>query len=77
MLIPPDKGTGSERVGSLPKVTQQSWDSNQTLKRSPMPLASCCVASSPSWTKSQLKAGIRDLGQNEGRPRSTKSPPRM
>lgn len=41
MLIPPDKETGSERVGSLPTVTQQSWDSNQTLKLSPMRLASC------------------------------------
>lgn len=77
LLIPPDKETGSERVGSLPKVTQQSWDSHQTLKLSPMPLASCCVASSLLWTKSQLKARIRDLGQNEGRLRSMKSPPRM
>lgn len=77
MLILPDKETGSERVGSLLKVTQQSRDSNQILKLSPTPLAGCYVPSSPSWTKSQLKARIRDLSQNEGRPRSTKSPPRM
>lgn len=79
MLISPDKETISERAGNLPKVTQQSWDSNQSLKPEcfPMPLASCCMTSSLSWTKSQLMARIQDLGQSEGQPRSLKSPPRM
>lgn len=72
MLIPPDKETGSERAGSLPGVTQWSQNSKRTLtpELSLIPLASCCMASAVSWTKSQLKAGIQDLGQNEDQPRS-------
>lgn len=79
MLIPPTRKQAQRGPGSLPGVTQWSQNSKRTLtpELSRIPLASCCMASGVSWTKSQLEAGIQDLGQSEDQPRSPEAPSRM